>query len=69
MNYSLITADRTTHLKIVVLSLIAAIGVITVGLSSRLSEAGAADTRIESGMSVVKAGKPVIYTSRDTVVR
>ncbi len=37
MNHSFYSADRTTHLKIVVVALVAAIGVAGVGISARLS--------------------------------
>ena len=36
MNHSLVTADRTTHLKIVAVSLVAAIAVILVGITARI---------------------------------
>lgn len=68
MNHSLVTADRTTHLKIVVLSLIAAIVVVLVGLTARLAETGTATARIEAPV-VVKAGTPATYTSRATTIR
>ena len=41
MNHSLVTADRTTHLKIVAVSLVAAIAVILVGVTARISDTGA----------------------------
>ncbi len=37
-NSSLLTADRATHLKVVVLSLVCATVVATVGIASRLGE-------------------------------
>ena len=37
MNHSLVTADRTTHLKIVAVSLVAAIAVIVVGITARVT--------------------------------
>lgn len=68
MNHSLMTADRNTHLKIVVLALIAGIGVVAVGLSARVSDqTTAAAAKVEQ--IVVKAGKPAVYTSRATTVR
>lgn len=59
MSHSLITADRGTHLKIVCVSLVAAIAVVAVGVTARVTEAGSARSQ------VVKAGKPAIYTARD----
>lgn len=62
-NYSLETADRTTHLKIVVVSLIAAIAVVSIGI--------AAHPRVDNALTaqangpVVKAGKAVVYTRAD----
>ena len=35
MNYSIYSADRTTHLKIVVVALVAGIAIAGLGLSSR----------------------------------
>ena len=40
MNHSLVTADRTTHLKIVAVSLVAAIAVILVGITARIADTG-----------------------------
>ena len=37
MNYSLATADRTTHLKVVVVALVAAILVVTAGIAARVT--------------------------------
>jgi hypothetical protein len=64
MNHSLVTADRTTHLKIVAVSLIAAIAVILVGVTARISDTGAT-AKLEAHGPVLKAGKPSTVTSRD----
>ena len=45
MNHSLVTADRTTHLKIVAVSLIAAIAVILVGVTARITDTGTTAAR------------------------
>ena len=37
MNYSIYSADRTTHLKIVVVALVAGIAIAGLGLSSRVN--------------------------------
>jgi hypothetical protein len=64
MNHSIYSADRTTHLKIVIITLVIGVGGIGVGLSSRSnSDAGSTQTA-----GVVKAGKPVLTTSSDALV-
>jgi hypothetical protein len=59
MNHSIHSADRATHLKIVVVALVAGIAVTTVAISAR--------TTSDYGQTahVVKAGKPMIVTSSD----
>ena len=54
-NSSLLTADRATHLKVVVLSLVCATLVATVGIASRLGESR--QGHIEA--TVVAPAKPV----------
>ena len=64
MNHSIYSADRTTHLKVVVLALIAGIAVAGLGISARtFSDDDSAQTA-----RVVKAGKPVVVTSSDAMV-
>lgn len=59
-NFSFFTADRGTHVKIVVVSLVASIIVMAVGITARTTpETGAVQT---SGL-VVKATKPVMATT------
>ena len=65
MNHSLVTADRTTHLKIVAVSLIAAIAVILVGVTARISDSGNTSAKVETQGPVLKAGKPATITARD----
>jgi cytochrome oxidase Cu insertion factor (SCO1/SenC/PrrC family) len=65
MNHSLVTADRTTHLKIVAVSLVAAIAVILVGITARVADTGSATAKLESHGPVLKAGKPAAVTARD----
>jgi hypothetical protein len=61
MNYSIYSADRTTHLKIVVMALVAGIAVAGFGISARtFSDDGSMQTA-----RVIKAGKPVVVTSSD----
>jgi hypothetical protein len=66
MNHSLVTADRTTHLKIVALSLVAAIAVILVGVTARVTDNGASAS-LQAHGPVLKAGKPAVVTVRDGI--
>lgn len=61
MDSSLWSADRHTHLKIVVVSLIASIAVVTIGINARL-DCGTTAERIKSTNVVIKAGQPKAYT-------
>jgi hypothetical protein len=62
MNYSLLSADRNTHLKIVSLALTAAIAVVVIGITARLTENASFAARFETGAPILKAGKPTTYT-------
>jgi hypothetical protein len=68
MNHSIYSADRMTHLKIVVVALVAAIVVAGFSISARnTSDEGLTQT---ASMRVLKAGKPVVITSSgNSVVR
>jgi hypothetical protein len=57
MNSSMFTADRTTHLKIVVVSLVCAILVAGVGIAARVTDNNPSAGRFEATM--LKAGAPV----------
>ena len=64
MTHSLFGADRTTHLKIVGMALIAAMMVMGFGISAR-------NTSPQENMrtaKVLKAGKPVMITSSATAM-
>ncbi|HWX34565.1 MAG TPA: hypothetical protein VNZ53_44945 [Steroidobacteraceae bacterium] len=64
MNHSIYSADRSTHLKIVVVALVAGIAVAGLGISARSnSDDGYAQTA-----RVLKAGKPVAITSTNASV-
>jgi len=65
-NSTIFTADRTTHLKIVVVSLIASILVVGIGVAAR-SPAPDTTARIQTAGPAVKAGKPMAITRTDTV--
>ena len=60
MNHSIHSADRSTHLKIVVLALVAGIAVAGLGISAR---SGSDYTQTAH---VMKAGKPTVVTSSGT---
>jgi hypothetical protein len=60
MNHSIYSADRTTHLKIVVVALVAGIAVAGFGISARSN----ADDFTQTAR-VIKAGKAVAVTSSD----
>ena len=64
MNHSLITASPTTHLKILVVALVAAILVVAVGIAGHVSDVQVSGRTPTTG-AVVKAGHPVSYTRRD----
>src|ERR1700690_1991262 len=57
MNHSIHSLDRSTHLKIVILALVAGMAVAGFGISAR-SNADYTQTA-----HVIKAGKPVVVTS------
>ena len=63
MNWSMYTADRTTHLKIVVVGLAAALLIAVIGISARELNLGT-DIMTAQGPTVFKAGGPVAFTDR-----
>ena len=66
MNHSIYSADRMTHLKIVVVALVAGILVAGFSISTRTTS----DEGYTQTARVMKAGKPVmITTSSNTLVR
>ena len=64
MNWSIYTADRTTHLKIVVVGLAAALLVSVIGIAATQLNLGT-DVLTAQAPTVIKAGGPVIFTTRD----
>jgi hypothetical protein len=63
MNHSIHSADRSTHLKIVVLALVAGIAVAALGISARNN---VDFTQTAQSTQIIKAGKPVAITSSET---
>ena len=61
MNHSIYSADRSTHLKIVVVALVAGIAVAGFGITARATS----DNGLTQTARVLKAGKPVVVTSSD----
>ena len=61
MNHSIYSADRSTHLKIVVVALVAGIALAGLGISARTSSDDYTQTA-----RVIKAGKAVTITSSNT---
>ncbi len=62
MNHSIYSADRATHMKIVVVALVAGIAVAGLGIFARVN----ADDGYTQTARIIKAGKPVTITSSDT---
>ena len=63
MNHSIYSADRSTHLKIVVVALVAGIAVAAFGISARTGSEDYTQTA-----RVMTAGKAVTVTSTNTAV-
>lgn len=57
MNHSIHSADRSTHLKIVVVALVAGIAVAAFGISARTG------SNFSQTAHVMKTGKPMVVTS------
>jgi hypothetical protein len=62
MNHSIYSADRSTHLKVVVVALVAGIAMAGLGISARINS----DDGYTQTARVIKAGKPVTVTSSNT---
>jgi hypothetical protein len=62
MNHSIHSADRATHVKIVLVALVACLVVATLGMVAR------SNVDYSQTVQVIKAGKPVTITSSDSSV-
>ena len=68
-NYTMRTADRLTHLKIVVMSLVAGIVVVVVGIAARPNLPDMS-TQLEARAPVLKPDRNVIWTDAgNTTIR
>lgn len=63
MNWSMYTADRATHIRIVVVALVAATLIATIGIAARTLNLGT-DIMTAQAPTVIKAGGPVVFTDR-----
>ena len=63
MNWSMYTADRTTHLKIVLVGLAAALLIAVIGIAVQQLNLGI-DIMTAQGPTVIKAGAPVVFSNR-----
>ena len=63
MNYTISRANRLTHLKIVVISLVAAIAVVVVGVNART---GHVIAESPGSSTIVKAGQPATYAGEES---
>jgi hypothetical protein len=62
MNHSIQSADRATHLKIVIVALVAGVALATLGMSVNSSGDFVQTAR------VIKAGQPTMITSSGTLL-
>jgi ABC-type proline/glycine betaine transport system permease subunit len=63
-NFSMLTADRMTHLKVVAVALVCATLVAGIGVAARVTDGSAtADGRLEA--TVIKAGKPLTASTSE----
>jgi hypothetical protein len=65
-NSTIFAADRTTHVKIVAISLAASMAVLLVGMTARTTPVTDTTARIQVAGPAVKAGKPVAVSHSDT---
>ena len=62
-NFSMFSADRMTHLKVVAMALVCATLVAGLGVAARVTDARQGDGRLEA--TVIKAGKPVTASTSE----
>ena len=66
-NTSIFTADRMTHLRIVVAALICSTVVAGIGIAARMTDGPTSGSRLEG--SVIGAGTPVTASNGGIVIR
>ena len=64
MNWSMYNADRSTHVKIVVVGLAAALLISVIGIAATQLNLGT-DVLTAQAPTVIKAGGPMVFTDRD----
>jgi hypothetical protein len=64
MDHSLLSAGRTTHLKIVSVALVFAILVVLVGINARITDLA---SNGQTKGTVVKAGQPAEYADHEAL--
>ena len=67
-NASFETADRTTHVKIVVVALVLSIAVLAVGITASSNWAEDTSAHLQAKGPPIKAGGPVVVTRSNTSV-
>ncbi|HEX7565281.1 MAG TPA: hypothetical protein VF396_18845 [Bradyrhizobium sp.] len=65
MNSSLWSADRTVHIKIVLVSLAAAIVILAFGINARLEESNSANVVASVNGVVLRAGQPTKVSANE----
>lgn len=70
-NFSLTSADSATHMKVVVVSLLAAILVVGVGILAKpnFTDGTATASKLEASGPVVRAGMPTATAADERIVR
>ena len=63
MNWSMYTVDRSTHVKIVVVGLLAALIISVISITASQVNLGT-DIMTAQGPTVIKAGAPLVFTDR-----
>ena len=70
MTHSLLSAGRSTHLKITAVALVGAAAVVMVGITARVPEAATARVQPPTQGLVLSAGKPMTITDLNaTIIR